>query len=380
MTESIAEKSDIRATTMAGAPGNGFFYDTSNILNALAQAIIVVNEQNVIRYMNDASEQFFQGSMAHLSGQSLLNLVPIDSPLFSLIEQARATHSTVYESGFPLASPRIGKHQVNAQAIPVSESGGDVVVSLQTRTLADKIDKQLTSRGSARSVTAMASMLAHEVKNPLSGIRGAAQLLGQNAEENDKTLTRLICEETDRICALVDRMEVFSDGKPLKREAVNIHLVLDRVRQLAENGFGRHVRFHDHYDPSLPSVYGNRDQLMQVFLNLVKNACEAAPAEGGEVILSTSYRQGVRLAIPGSEARVHLPLCISVEDNGSGIPEDIQPIIFDPFVTSKQNGSGLGMALVAKIINDHGGVIEFDTEPRHTIFRTILPMDTSSVK
>ena len=379
MVETVAKKTDAGAAMVMGASG-GFFYDTASILNALAQAIIVIDGNNLIRHMNDSGEQFFQGSLPHLAGQSLRSLIPEDSPLFSLIDQARTTNTTVYESGFTLTSPRIGKHLVNAHASPIPEGDGDLVIALQVRTLADKIDKQMTSRGAARSVTAMASMLAHEVKNPLSGIRGAAQLLGQNANEDDKSLTRLICDETDRICALVDRMEVFSDGRPLKREAINIHLILDRVRQLAENGFGRHVRFQDRYDPSLPPVYGNRDQLMQVFLNLVKNACEAVPAEGGKVILSTSYRQGVRLAIPGSEKRVHLPLCISIEDNGPGISDDIQPIIFDPFVTSKQNGSGLGMALVAKIINDHGGVIEFDTEPKHTIFRTMLPMDTSAAE
>ncbi|MCG8695358.1 MAG: ATP-binding protein, partial [Minwuiales bacterium] len=219
-----------------------------------------------------------------------------------------------------------------------------------------------------------AAMLAHEVKNPLSGIRGAAQLLEQNAPAEDRPLTHLIRDEADRICALVDRMEVFSDGGPVDRKPINIHLVLDRVRQLAQAGFGRHVRFIEHYDPSLPPVHGNRDQLVQVFLNLVKNAAEAAPESGGEIRLSTAYRHGVRLAIPGSKDRVRLALEVSVADNGPGVPEDLRPYLFDPFVTTRAGGTGLGLALVAKIIGDHGGIVEADNARRGAVFRAHLPV------
>ncbi len=161
---------------------------------------------------------------------------------------------------------------------------------------------------------------------------------------------------------------------PLKREPVNIHVVMDRVRRLAQTGFGRHVRFVEIYDPSLPPVPGNHDQLVQVFLNLVKNACEAVTDKGGEVVLSTAYRHGLRFAVPGTEARVHLPLMVSVQDNGPGISDDLQRSLFDPFVTTKPKGSGLGLALVAKIIGDHGGVVEYDSEPRRTLFKVMLPM------
>jgi two-component system, NtrC family, nitrogen regulation sensor histidine kinase GlnL len=247
-------------------------------------------------------------------------------------------------------------------------------VLLQQRSIADKIDRQLTHRNAARSVTAMAAMLAHEVKNPLSGIRGAAQLLEENATPPDRELTRLICDEADRICALVDRMEVFSDRRPLERGPVNIHEVLGRVRLVAQNGFARHVRFVEDYDPSLPPVHGNRDLLIQTFLNLVKNAAEAAPHRGGEIQLATAYQHGVRLAVAGSDERVHLPLVVSIIDNGDGVPEDLRAHLFDPFVTTKHHGTGLGLALVAKVVGDHGGVIEFDSQPRRTVFRICLPM------
>ena len=221
---------------------------------------------------------------------------------------------------------------------------------------------------------AMAAMLAHEVKNPLSGIRGAAQLLEQNSTGDDRALTELIRDEADRICNMVDRMEVFSESGPLERQAVNIHQVLDRVQQLAKNGFGKHLRYVTNFDPSLPPVHGNRDQLVQAFLNLIKNAAEAAPAEGGEITLKTAFHQGVRFAVAGGNSRLQLPLRVSIKDNGDGIPDDIKGCLFDPFVTSKPQGSGLGLALVAKIIGDHGGVIECDSSPKRTEFRIILPM------
>ncbi len=352
--------------------------DTESVLNALVTAVVVVDPDGAIVHLNSAAEQFFRGSAQHLRGQRLGSLLPADSPLFALVDQVRGDGTAVSEYGVPLDSPRIGRHFVNIQATPVAERPEWVVVALQERSIADKIDRQLTHRGAARSVTAMAAMLAHEVKNPLSGIRGAAQLLEETAQPQDKALTRLIRDEADRICGLVDRMDVFSDSGPLQREAVNIHQILDRARRLAQNGFGRHVQFVEDYDPSLPPVFGNQDQLVQVFLNLVKNAAEAAPENGGEIVLGTAYKHGVRFVVAGSGSRAHLPLQVSVQDNGEGVPEDIQGHLFDAFVTSKPKGSGLGLALVAKIIGDHGGVIEFTSRPRRTVFRVMLPMVTQT--
>ena len=173
---------------------------------------------------------------------------------------------------------------------------------------------------------------------------------------------------------LVDRMEVFSDERPIEREPVNIHIVLDHVRRLAQSGFARHIRIGDDYDPSLPPVFANRDQLVQVFLNLVKNAAEAiGDSTDGEIVLTTAFKPGFRLSVPGSATKVTLPLEFCVRDNGQGVPSDMLQHLFDPFVTTKANGTGLGLALVAKIIGDHGGVIECDSQPRRTVFRVLLP-------
>ncbi|MDA8230123.1 MAG: ATP-binding protein [Magnetospirillum sp.] len=348
--------------------------DPALVLNALASAALVVDGDDVIRYVNAAAEQLFSSGAHYLCGQAAGDLLPPDSPILSVMAQARTNSIVVSEYGVSVDTPRTGHRTLTVQAAPVNELPGYVALSLHEHSIALKIGAQLSSRNAARSVTAMAAMLAHEVKNPLSGIRGAAQLLDVGASEDDRVLTRLIVDETDRIVSLVDRMEIFSDERPIARGAVNIHQVLEHVRRIAENGFGKHVRFVEIYDPSLPPVYGNRDQLVQVFLNLVKNAVEAAPAEGGEVTLSTAYQHGVRLAVAGNQARRHLPLVVSIQDNGPGIPDDLRPHLFDAFVTTKPSGTGLGLALVAKTVGDHGGIVEFDSQPRRTVFRVMLPM------
>ncbi len=344
------------------------------VINALAHVVLVVDRVGAIVLVNAAAEDFFGASAGQLEDHALGDYIPADSPLFSLIAQARESGQVIAESDIELASPRIGSHLVNLQVTPMVEHPDLVVVVLKERSLIAKIDRQLTHQGAARSVGAMAAILAHEVKNPMAGIRGAAQLLEQTISPEDKPLTALIRDEADRVTGLVDRMEAFSVTAPLRRGAVNIHEVLARVRTMAAASFGAHVRFAEDYDPSLPPVLGNRDQLTQVFLNLVKNATEAAPREHGEVILTTAFRHGVRLAVRGQQARVHLPLMVTVQDNGGGIPEHIKPYLFEPFVSAKSKGSGLGLALVAKIVGDHGGIIEFDSEPRKTVFRVLLPM------
>jgi two-component system nitrogen regulation sensor histidine kinase GlnL len=347
------------------------------VLNALPHPVIMVAADGKITDANAAAEQFFEASTPMLRRYMLRDLVPFGSPLLTLVEQVHQRGAAVNEYKVDLATPRNpGERLVDLHVAPLPEFPGHAVVMLQERTIAEKMDRQLTHRGAARSVTALAAMLAHEIKNPLSGIRGAAQLLEQSAVDDDRALTKLICDETDRIVKLVDRMEVFSDERPVEREPVNIHVVLDHVKRLAQSGFGRHIKFIEEYDPSLPPLLGNRDQLVQVFLNLLKNASEAIGENmnDGEIQLTTAFRPGVRLSMPGSKARVSLPLEFCVKDNGQGVPEDLMPHLFDPFVTTKPTGSGLGLALVAKIVGDHGGIIECESQARRTVFRVLMPI------
>jgi two-component system, NtrC family, nitrogen regulation sensor histidine kinase GlnL len=351
------------------------------VLDALPHPVILISADGRIAHANSAAEAFFERSLPHLRRNSLGELVPFGSPLLSLVEQVRSRGAAVNEYKVDLGTPRNpGERLVDLHVAPLPQATDHVIVMLQERTIAEKMDRQLTHRGAARSVSALAAMLAHEIKNPLSGIRGAAQLLEQSVADEDRGLTQLICEEADRIVKLVDRMEVFTDERPIERETVNMHSVLEHVKRLTHSGFARHIKFVEDYDPSLPPVLGNRDQLIQVFLNLVKNAAEAIgeSSKDGEIHLSSAFRAGVRLQLPGSKTRVSLPLEFCVRDNGSGIPEELLPHLFDPFVTTKRSGSGLGLALAAKIIGDHGGIIECESQPRRTVFRVLMPMYVGS--
>jgi two-component system nitrogen regulation sensor histidine kinase GlnL len=324
--------------------------DAAAILGAVPVPVVVLDGGGRFLSANGAAEQFFQASVASLAQMCLTDLVPPDNRIFALIAQVRQTDSQVSDHDLVLESPRLNRRGVSAHGAPMPELPGAVVLTLQDGSTAQMLDRQLNFRGAARGASAMAAMLAHEVKNPLSGIRGAAQLLEQNAAEADRELCQLIQDEADRI-----------------------RQVLDHVRRIAVNGFASHLRVIEDYDPSLPPVWGNRDLLVQILLNLVKNAAEAVDPTGGEIVLSTAYHHGVRIAVPGSADRVHLPLQVSVRDNGPGIAEDIRGTLFEPFVSTKRGGQGLGLALAAKLVADQGGLIECDSRPGRTVFRLSMP-------
>ncbi len=347
-----------------------------SVLQALAQPVLLCGPQSEIVFANYAAEAFFGSSSSVLTRQNLSDLIAFGSPILSLVETVNARKAPRTEYRMRVGSSRFGEDRtVDVFASPLAEHEGRVALLFQERTMADTIDRQLVSRGAARSVTGLASMLAHEIKNPLSGIRGAAQLLEQSVSEDEIPLARLIRQETDRIVTLLDRVDVFGDDRPLERTPINIHDVLEHVKLLAKSGAARHIAFSEVYDPSLPPVNGNRDQLIQVFLNLVKNASEAlSRTSNPEIKFTTAFRPGIRISVVGMPGRISLPLEIVIEDNGPGVPSEFMPFLFDPFVTTKSNGSGLGLALVAKIIGDHGGVIDCDSKPGRTRFRILLPV------
>lgn len=343
----------------------------AGVLDTLPYPVLVIDAHAIVLDLNLAAEAFFETSRSLMRGQPLSHQVAADSPLYALIQHARLTGGSVAEYDLTLAMVRAGERQIRVDVACMSDLPGAVVVSFVRQPI---VPQQIAHRGVARSIAAMAAMLAHEVKNPLSGIKGAAQLLDNTVSGDDKILTTLIIDEVERICALVERIDLFSAPPLHQRQPVNIHQVLEHVRRLAQNGFGKSVRFVENYDPSLPPVIGHRDPLIQLFLNLVKNAVEAAPDKGAEIIVSTAYHHGLRLSNPKTGQRVELPLLVTVQDNGAGVPADLQQNLFDLFITGKPKGTGLGLALAAKVIDDHGGVIEFDSRPGRTVFCVRLPV------
>jgi two-component system nitrogen regulation sensor histidine kinase GlnL len=357
-------------------PKNVVKVDCAQILGALPIAVAMLNEHDSFCFVNYAAEEFFGSSSALLVEQELTEILPADHPIFLLIERARRDGLSVAEHDMVLEGPRLTRRGTSVQVAPLADVPGHVVLTLQDSSAARALDQQMSARNAARSITGMAAILAHEVKNPLSGIRGAAQLLETSAPLADRELAVLIRDEADRIRAMVERMETFGEKK-LERNAVNIHRVLEHVRKLAGSGFAARIKFIETYDPSLPHVHGNRDQLIQVLLNLVKNAAESIAGmdrSDGEIHLSTGFQHGVRLSAASKRGRANLPLFVSVRDNGPGIPDDIRRHLFEPFISTKATGSGLGLALVAKIVADHGGLIDVDSRPGRTEFRINLPV------
>ena len=343
------------------------------VWNALPQPALVLDETDRVIAANSAAEAFFSASSTQLAKRRLVDLAGPDSRLADLVRRARGGALSLADHSVELA-PADGKAvAVDVQVAAVDPEGRTVLALFQPRSLAEQMDRSLTHRNAARSVTGMAAMLAHEIKNPLAGISGAAQLLDMSLGDGERELTDLIREETARIEKLLERVEAFGDTRPLPKEPVNIHDVIDRAKRAAEAGYASHVRFFVEFDPSLPPVPGDADQLMQVFQNLLKNAAEATPKVGGVVMIRTSYSPGVSIAGLGG-GRESVPLLISIQDNGAGVPPELKSDIFEPFVTSKAGGSGLGLALVSKVIADHGGTIECDSEPGWTVMRLRLPI------
>lgn len=343
------------------------------VWNAVPLAAVILDGDDRVEDANSAAEVFFGLSVRQLRKRTLSTLFGESSRIADLVRQVRAVSVSLGEHEMELTAADRPPRVVDVHVSMIAEAEDEVLVMIQPQTIAEKMDRSLSHRGAARSVSGMAAMLAHEIKNPLAGISGAAQLLAMQLGDEETELTDLIREEAERIAKLLEKVELFGDNRPASREPVNIHDVLHRAQLSAAAGFAKHVRFAEEFDPSLPPTAGDADNLMQVFQNLLKNAAEATPQVGGMITIRTSYRPGIRMATPGGGTE-SLPLQVSISDNGGGVPDTLKRDIFEPFVTSKATGSGLGLALVSKIVADHGGVVECESDPGWTTFRVLLPI------
>ncbi len=343
---------------------------------ALPLPVMVVDADGHMLALNDATQEYLQISATRSIGQSLRQLLGEEHMLIELVHGVHASGTPTQERHV-LIAPHGGNrsHHADVFLFPMTAHDNTYGIILQPRGFSAHIDQQAAVQKSAAHLSGIASILAHEIKNPLAGIRGAAQLLALGAGADEKPLTQLITDETDRISRLLSNMEEFGVNSPQTYARFNIHQVLERVKQLALAGFANTVEFIEDYDPSLPDVLGSKDQMIQLLLNLVKNATEAmAHMEHLRIHMRTAFNPGLWVLEQGTHNRIHVPLEICIEDNGPGIAAEMKPFLFEPFMTNKPSGRGLGLALAAKIVSDHGGVIDVDSKPGCTIFRILLPM------
>jgi two-component system, NtrC family, nitrogen regulation sensor histidine kinase GlnL len=346
--------------------------EEQQVWTSLPVPAFIVGADDRVTDINPAAEGFLNTSARTARGVPLWKLIAVDHPLEAAFARARAQGTPLFVNDVDVGAMQRAPLQCGLQIAPLSGGAGQMILMITPRELAGRVTQDHSVKSAAKSAIGMAEMLAHEIKNPLAGITGAAQLLSMNLGPDDLELTDLIVAESRRIVKLLGQVEQFGNLTAPERKPVNLHDVLDRARRSALLGFGSNMKIIEDYDPSLPPALGDKDQLLQVLSNLIRNASEAAGEAGGTIRLRSFYEHGFQLRRADGDGQP-LPLQIEVIDDGPGLPEQIRTDVFDPFVSGRENGTGLGLALVSKIISDHGGWISVASAPGRTVFRISLP-------
>ena len=342
----------------------------TQLIEALPEPLFIFEAHELtLTWMNPAAESWLRCSLASKLGAEITSLVNGFERLEHIARDTVENRSTTRGHDLHIHLP--GADTIDASYL-VFPFGDDIAVMLSA---------QRSSVGPAtdghkdQAVGMFGRMLAHELKNPLAGIYGAVQLLESDiSDEANLEITELIKSEVKRIGRLADKMEDFGAVDVSRYENLNIHTVLRKALLLFQNADNTAIEFVENYDPSLPDVYGNADKLMQIIINFLANAIDAVKANNGKgrIEIHTVYRAGVRKQAPGGDIHT-LPVEVKVIDNGIGVPPHLKERIFQPFVTGKANGHGLGLALVSKIVDEHGGIATCTTEPERTVFSILLP-------
>ena len=341
----------------------------ARVLDAMPFAVIGLSRRDTVSFVNPAAETLLQRSAPLLRGRPLTVLLPEDAPLLDFIGRARREGGVMSARSIRVGSSHIAPIDLDVSASPDGDDGGLVLTFLPiTRNTQDETNAEVNA------FAQIARMLGHEVKNPLAGIVGAAQLLARQARDEQQPLLSLIREEGARIQRIVDRFTAFETFFSPRTRITNVHIVLDSVIDLAKASFGANARFDLQYDPSLPEIDVDPDHLHEAALNLVKNAVEAVnSAKQARISVATRYRAGFRCAgRDGPRARGALE--ISVTDNGPGVPETTVARVFEPFFTTKSGGAGIGLAVVAEIMQAHGGFVVLDNSASGASLRLLFPM------
>ena len=350
--------------------------DFKDLWESVPYPAFVLNENYDIKLANPLSQQYCETSLDRLRGQNLRKYIGQNSSVFEVLEKITGNSSAIVKFDVPINWKNKGSQIFDMYAVNV-ETGLSNLIFFHPKRLKGKMDKAIQNQNSIKSVSAMGSVLSHEIKNPLASIIGATQLLENSTVKNKKNLTQIILEEAKRIESIVDRVQLLAEVNRYDFCKLNIHDVIEKVKRSASQGYGSHVLFEENYDPSIPDVLGDFELLTQAFHNLIKNSCEAVSKKGGRINIKTSFYSGLAIGSFG-ERNEKLKLMITISDNGPGVSKNIIADIFDPFSTTKMVGSGLGLPLVAKIISEHGGFVELDDIYEGACFKIYLPASNDS--